>query len=346
MIDELVRRYLLDFPDKTICIISVDPSKRKTGGALLGDRIRMNSIHNDRVYMRSLATRQANLSLSKHIAEAVAIGRAAHFDMLILETSGIGQSDTEITTIADVSLYVMTQEYGAATQLEKIDMLDFADLIAINKFDKPGSLDALRDVQKQYRRNHNVWDVPAEELPVYATVASQFNDSGTNLLYVELLEKLAKVSNHDYLIPPADSPFRAEAKSSEIRYIIPPDRSRYLAEIADLNRLYQEYVEKQAATASQLYQIDGTLKTLKTKSSQNAEAVFGRCHRSTGRTIHPNRRELAGECRSVVKNWPHLVKKYKAETYDYQVRGKTISQPLYVETLSGTQGASGIAAHF
>ncbi|MCP4433543.1 MAG: methylmalonyl-CoA mutase, partial [Gammaproteobacteria bacterium] len=150
LIDELVRRFLIDFPEKYIAIISVDPSKRKTGGALLGDRIRMNSINNDRVYMRSLATRQANLALSAHVAEALTILKAAHYDMIILETSGIGQSDTEITDHSDVSLYVMTPEYGAATQLEKIDMLDFADVIAVNKFDKRGAKDAIRDVKKQY----------------------------------------------------------------------------------------------------------------------------------------------------------------------------------------------------
>jgi methylmalonyl-CoA mutase len=183
LVDELVRRYLLHFPDKTIAIISVDPSKRKTGGALLGDRIRMNSIHNLRVYMRSLATRQSNLALSRHVQESIDICKAAGYDLIIVETSGIGQSDTEITEHSDVALYVMTSEYGAATQLEKIDMLDFADLIAINKFDKPGSLDALRDVKKQYRRNHQLWEAAEDDLPVYGTVASQFNDPGMNTLF-------------------------------------------------------------------------------------------------------------------------------------------------------------------
>jgi methylmalonyl-CoA mutase len=182
LVDELVRRFLRDFEDKTIAIISVDPSKRKTGGALLGDRIRMNSISNDRVYMRSLATRQSNLALSKHIKEAVQIIKASGYDLVIIETSGIGQSDTEIIEHSDLSLYVMTPEYGAATQLEKIDMLDFADLIALNKFDKKGSFDALRDVKKQYKRNHNLWDIKEEEIPVYGTIASQFNDPGMNRL--------------------------------------------------------------------------------------------------------------------------------------------------------------------
>ncbi len=166
MVDELVRRYLMDFPEKTIGIISVDPSKRKTGGALLGDRIRMNAINNPRVYMRSLATRQSNLALSKYVAEAIQVLKAANYDLIVLETSGIGQSDTEILEHSDVSLYVMTPEFGAATQLEKIDMLDFADLVAINKFDKRGALDALRDVKKQYQRNHGLWHENADNLPV------------------------------------------------------------------------------------------------------------------------------------------------------------------------------------
>ncbi|MGZ4048953.1 MAG: cobalamin-dependent protein, partial [Bacteroidia bacterium] len=192
LVDELVRRFLIDFKDKTIAIISVDPSKRKTGGALLGDRIRMNSIKNERVYMRSLATRQSNLALSKYVKEAVDIVKAANYDLIILETSGIGQSDTEITEHSDMSLYVMTPEYGAATQLEKIDMLDFADVIALNKFDKRGALDALRDVKKQYKRNHQLWDTDDEFLPVYGTIASQFNDPGMNKLYKAVVNKLSE----------------------------------------------------------------------------------------------------------------------------------------------------------
>ena len=173
--DELVRRFLIDFPKKNIAIISVDPSKRKTGGALLGDRIRMNSIRNDRVYMRSLATRQANLALSAHIDLAKDILKVAGYDLIILETSGIGQSDTEITDHSDVSLYVMTPEYGAATQLEKIDMLDFADVIALNKFDKRGALDALRDVKKQFQRNHKLFEQDPEKMPCTQIVCRSTN---------------------------------------------------------------------------------------------------------------------------------------------------------------------------
>jgi len=192
LVDELIRRFLVDFEDKQIGVISVDPSKRKTGGALLGDRIRMNSINSPRVYMRSLATRRSNLALSKYVQEAVEVLKAANYDLIILETSGIGQSDTEILDHSDISLYVMTPEFGAATQLEKIDMLDFADLVAINKFDKRGAQDALRDVKKQYQRNHNLWDAKPETLPVYGTIASQFNDPGMNILYKRIMDQLSE----------------------------------------------------------------------------------------------------------------------------------------------------------
>ena len=198
MIDEIVRRFLLEFPDKKIAILSVDPSKRKTGGALLGDRIRMNSINNERVFMRSLATRQSNLALSKYVNEAVEILKLGNFDLIILETSGIGQSDTEIVDHSDVSMYIMTPEFGAASQLEKIDMLDFADIVAINKFDKRGALDALRDVKKTYQRNHNLWDADPETMPIYGTIASQFNDPGTNLLFVNLMRVISEKYREKY----------------------------------------------------------------------------------------------------------------------------------------------------
>ncbi len=227
MVDELVRRFLIDFPEKKIGLISVDPSKRKTGGALLGDRIRMNAIRNPRVYMRSLATRQSNLALSKYVKEAVWVLKAAGYDLIILETSGIGQSDTEILDHSDLSLYVMTPEYGAATQLEKIDMLDFADVIALNKFDKRGALDALRDVKKQYQRNHNLWHEDPDSMPVHGTIASQFNDPGTNGLYRSLMDKLNTIAKGKF-----DSTFSAPTEMSEKVYIIPPHRTRYLSEIS------------------------------------------------------------------------------------------------------------------
>ena len=228
LVDELVRRYLAELPTNTIAIISVDPSRRRTGGALLGDRIRMNSVHDPRVYMRSLATRQSNLALSRHVRESIDICRAAGFDLVIVETSGIGQSDTEITEHADVALYVMTAEYGAATQLEKIDMLDFADLVAINKFDKAGSLDALRDVRKQYKRNRQLWDTADETLPIFGTIAAQFNDAGMNRLFAATIDAIGRKTG---VVFPLQRPLVSSAGSTS--RIIPAERGRYLAEIVE-----------------------------------------------------------------------------------------------------------------
>jgi methylmalonyl-CoA mutase len=257
LVDELIRRFLVDFPEKNIGVISVDPSKRKTGGALLGDRIRMNAINNDRVYMRSLATRQSNLALSRHVQEAVDVLKAADYDLIILETSGIGQSDTEILEHSDVSLYVMTPEFGAATQLEKIDMLDFADVVAINKFDKRGSLDALRDVKKQYQRNHNLWEADPETLPVYGTIASQFNDPGMNALYEALMNAMTEKTKLDF-----SSINQLNTEQSEKIFVIPPARTRYLSEIAESNRAYDNTAAVQSDVAQKLFGIYKTILTV------------------------------------------------------------------------------------
>ena len=198
--------------------------------------------------MRSLATRQSNLALSKYVSEAIQVLKAAAFDLIILETSGIGQSDTEILEHSDVSLYVMTPEFGAATQLEKIDMLDFADLVAINKFDKRGSLDALRDVKKQYMRNNNLWDIPQNQLPVYGTIASQFNDPGMNLLYKSIMDKLVEKTATNL-----KSSYKISEEMSEKIFVIPPSRVRYLSEISENNRNYDAKVIEQVAVAQKLY---------------------------------------------------------------------------------------------
>jgi isobutyryl-CoA mutase len=257
LVDEFVRRFLFDMKDKNIAIISVDPSKRKTGGALLGDRIRMNSIRNPRVYMRSLATRQSNLALSKHVDDTILILKAAGFDLILLETSGIGQSDTEITEHSDVALYVMTPEYGAATQLEKIDMLDFADIIAVNKFDKKGAADALKDVKKQYQRNHKLFERDADSMPVYGTIASQFNDPGMNTLYRTLIDKIDEKAGSQF-----KSHFHSSDEMSEKIFIIPPSRNRYLSEISETIRNYNKWAEEQADIAQQMYQLQGTMDLL------------------------------------------------------------------------------------
>jgi len=331
LIDELVRRFLLHYEDATLALISVDPSKRKTGGALLGDRIRMNAINHPRIYMRSLATRQSNLALSRYVKDAIDICKAADFDLVIVETSGIGQSDTEIIEHSDVSMYVMTSEYGAATQLEKIDMLDFADVISINKFDKRGSEDALRDVRKQYKRNHNLWDKSDEELPIFGSIASQFNDSGVNALFGTLFSRIEEKVGRKL---GTENPVYLQLPEKQGRsFVIPPDRSRYLAEIAEMNRMYQDYVEEQASIATRLYQINGTLEGFKEKKSRSVED--DQVISSLESLYRKTENELAGECRSVLENYKHLVAKYKADQFVYKVRDKEIRQELYSTTLSG-----------
>lgn len=323
LVDELVRRFLIEVKDKTLAIISVDPSKRKTGGALLGDRIRMNAIDNPRVYMRSLATRQANLALSKNVQESIDICKAAGYDLIIVETSGIGQSDTEITEHCDISLYVMTPEFGAASQLEKIDMLDFADLVAINKFDKRGALDALRDVRKQYKRNHNLFDAKDDEIPVYGTMASQFNDPGMNNLFVALLDGIKNKTGVEF-----QSAMKITSNQSEKIYIIPPERIRYLSEIAEASETYNEWVDKQCKIARKLYQLKGVI------GFSNEFENFGEGLKDAYTFLEE---QLDGECKRLLREWPATLQKYKAEFFVYKVRDKEIKQPLYYESLSKLQ---------
>ena len=332
LVDELVRRFLMEVKDKTLAIISVDPSKRKTGGALLGDRIRMNAINNPRVYMRSLATRQANLALSKNVQESIDICKAAGYDLIIVETSGIGQSDTEITEHCDVSLYVMTPEFGAATQLEKIDMLDFADLVAINKFDKRGALDALRDVRKQYKRNHNLFDAKDESIPVYGTMASQFNDPGMNNLFSSLMDMIRKKTGVDF-----KARMELSAGTSEKIYIIPPDRTRYLAEIAEASQTYNDWVEKQSTIARKLYQLQGVMNlSADEKLSDNIPAAVS-LHDTLKGVYQHLEEQLDGECKRLLRQWPDTKLKYTQEFFIYKVRDKEIKQPLFYESLSKLQ---------
>jgi methylmalonyl-CoA mutase len=344
LVDELVRRFLMDFPEKTLGIISVDPSKRKTGGALLGDRIRMNAINDSRVYMRSLATRQSNLALSKHVNKAVEVLKASHFDLIILETSGIGQSDTEIIEHCDVSLYVMTPEFGAATQLEKIDMLDFADLVAINKFDKRGALDALRDVKKQYMRNHNLWDAKQDDLPVFGTIASQFNDPGMNRLYSAVLGELVEKTKASLL-----SSFDFLSGSSEKIYVIPPARTRYLSEIAESNRSYDANVVMQAQTAQKLY---GMYKTLESISGQLPDLTVQGLEMETDTKRTKGASDLCTLLLAefdrvkldldpynwkLILEWQDKVARYKNPIYTFKVRDKELKIDTHTTSLSHSQ---------
>tara|TARA_B100001741_G_scaffold53665_1_gene41568 strand:+ start:2310 stop:5678 length:3369 start_codon:yes stop_codon:yes gene_type:complete len=324
LVDELVRRFLIDFPKKDIAIISVDPSKRKTGGALLGDRIRMNAIKSDKVYMRSLATRQANLALSAHVNDALDILKVANYDLIILETSGIGQSDTEILEHSDISMYVMTPEYGAATQLEKIDMLDFADLIAINKFDKKGSLDALRDVQKQYQRNNQRFDEKVENMPVYGTIASQFNDPGANSLYKAIMDTFSKKELGDF-----NSKFEITDEMSEKIFVIPPNRSRYLSEISENNKSYDKWVTKQKTIAQKLYALQKSLDILSDSSDEVLKQIKKE-YESLLLDLDPKNKIL-------IDNWEEVQKKYKEKVFKFKVRNKELSIQTHSKSLSQTE---------
>ncbi len=311
LVDELVLRYLRYFPEKTLGIISVDPSKRKTGGALLGDRIRMNAISNDRVFMRSLATRQYNLALNKHIDGTIALMKKAGFDLIVLETSGIGQSDSEIVDHADLSAYVMTPEFGAASQLEKIDMLDFADLIAINKFDKRGALDAIRDVKKQYQRNHDLWHEDPDTMPVYGTIASQFNDPGVNTLFNTLITKL--FGNQSQSLPEGNS---------EKQYIIPPSRVRYLSEITETVRRYNQNVESQSAIATKLFAIN------------EVEGLVPETNSAIQSKKEELQQDLSRENLAILDNWEAKKKSYQEEYFTYQVRSREIKVENFTTSLS------------
>jgi isobutyryl-CoA mutase len=326
MVDELVRRVLRHFPDLKVGLVSVDPSKRKTGGALLGDRIRMNAINHPNVYMRSLATRQSNLALSKHVSDALSILKAAQYDLIVLETSGIGQSDTEILDHSDVSLYVMTPEYGAATQLEKIDMLDFADLIALNKFDKRGALDALRDVKKQYQRNHQRWDDPIDEMPVFGTMASQFNDPGTNRLFAAIVDALrAKTANDQWQLAP-----EVVKEPGEKMFVIPPHRTRYLSEISEGIRTYNAWADHQAEVADALYSLhkaDGEMRASKLDDRDRLAKGIQEAYELRKRDLDPHNWAL-------IEGWGALRQRYKDSEYVYQVRGKDIKVPTHTKSLS------------
>ncbi|WP_336515977.1 methylmalonyl-CoA mutase family protein [Pollutibacter soli] len=327
--DEIVRRFLNRFDDKTIAVISVDPSKKKTGGALLGDRIRMNAIHHPRAYMRSLATRESDKALSAYVDEAIDVCKNAGYDLIILESAGVGQSDASILDHCNVSLYVMTPEYGAPTQLEKINMLDYADVIAINKSDKAGALDALSDVRKQYKRNHALWTAKENELPVIATIASQFNDAGVNQLFDKLIAVINTKTGSSFAANDATaSEGSAKPSTTSKSAIISSSRVRYLAEIAETINEYNTQVNEQAHIASKLYQLNGALDSLKDADGVVRDAVQKQIDLLT--------EQLNPVSKALVSHWPEKLKAYQEDFFEYKVREKTIRQPMTTTSLSGT----------
>ncbi|KMZ43872.1 MULTISPECIES: fused isobutyryl-CoA mutase/GTPase IcmF [Bacillales] len=327
--DELVRRFIRVYPEKTVAILSVDPSKQKSGGALLGDRIRMNANSTPRVYMRSLATRKSGMELSAALKDAIQVTRSAHFDLIIVETSGIGQGDAQVTEVCDVSMYVMTSEFGAPSQLEKIDMLDFADVIAINKFERKGSEDALREVRKQYRRNHQLFELPDEKVPVYGTIASQFNDPGTNVLFAALMHRIVEKTGVDWSVEHLDTTPVKIHKTS----LIPTERINYLQDIANTVRQYRAYAEEQSLIARKLFQLQGAKETvLSSGDSAAAElvAVLDKQIVLFEEKLHP-------ECRRILENWPKLKEAYRKDQFVTKIRDKELITKLFSVSLSGTR---------
>jgi methylmalonyl-CoA mutase len=322
--DEIVRRFLQSFTDKTIAVISVDPSKKKTGGALLGDRIRMNSISHPRAYMRSLATRDDNTALSSHVQDAIDVCREAGYDLIILESAGVGQSDASILDYCDVSMYVMTPEFGAASQLEKINMLDYADLVCINKFDKAGALDALADVRKQYKRNHQLFSAKNEDLPIIGTMASKFNDEGVNQLFSLLIGKIGDKTGVRF----GQFEFAETAKMTQP--VIPPARVRYLSEIAENNRGYDQLVKEQTELASTVYRLQGAIELLNSKGLNDQVALLEQ-------QLQTYMDQLTPVAKKLITNWPNKVTEYSKDVYEYKVRDKVIRQEMVTKSLSGSR---------
>lgn len=327
--DELIRRFLTEFEDINIAVISIDPSKVRTGGALLGDRIRMNSLDPERVYMRSLATRASNRATSLSVKGAIEICKTAGFDLVIVETSGIGQSDTEIVNISDIPLYVMTSEYGAATQLEKINMLDLAELVVLNKFEKKGSLDALRDVRKQMKRNRGAWDLDPEAMPVYPTIAAQFNDEGVNRLFKAIVDKV----NDYYSINWETELYNNSDPAEDIQAqsIIPGKRQRYLSDISDTIRDYHSWAEQQVDIASKLENVSGTIEQIDRWDPEEKDDLKVKLKSMREHWLS----KLDARCKKILEQWDDLFDEYQQEYVEVQVRDKTFKNKMYRESLSG-----------
>jgi methylmalonyl-CoA mutase len=326
LVDELLMRFLNDFDDKCVAIVSVDPTRRKSGGALLGDRIRMNCLRRDRVYMRSLATRDANLEIPDALAECLTVLRAANFDFIVVETTGIGQGDAAIVPHVDCTVYVMTSEFGSPSQLEKIDMLDLADFVAINKFDHKGSEDALRDVRKQYQRNHRLFGQTLEEMPVFGTIAAKFNDDGITALYQGIVRIMNERTGCGWK---SSYPLLENKTPSSKTVIISPSRVYYLAEIANTVEAYHKSASRQANTVEKLWQLEGAMAALNEGQSDVREALVERREQLA--------KELSPDCKAILERIPQVHKQYQQDEIVYTVRGKEIHTALHRTSLSGTK---------
>ncbi len=318
--DELIRRFINEVPDKKVAIISIDPTKKKTGGALLGDRIRMNAIFTDRVYMRSLATRDSRSELSKAIQDVIDVVRASGYDFIIIETSGIGQGDAAITDVTDLSMYVMTAEFGAPSQLEKIDMIDFADFIVINKFEQKGSEDALNQVRKQYQRSHLLFHDDKEKFPVFGTIASQFNDAGTNALFASLIDTLNE--KHDWN---DEIGFERNIIAEKQNMIITNERRHYLREISTHVRNYHQHAEKQSDIARKLFQLEGAKEVVE---DENTKKVIGQ-------TFDQYEEKLDSTAKKSLEAWDETKERYSQDKLTFSIRDKEIEMDITTETLAG-----------
>ncbi len=329
--DEIIRRFLTEFEDLSIGVISIDPSKVRTGGALLGDRIRMNSIDTERVFMRSMATRASNKSVSDAVNSAIAVYKAVDFDLIIVETSGIGQSGSEIVELSDIPVYVMTHEYGAATQLEKINMLDLADLVVLNKFDKKGSLDALRDVRKQMQRNRGDWHIKPEKMPVYPTIASQFNDEGVHRLFAAIVNLINEKFPVDW--EPKLFVNTEPAENLHTQAIIPGKRQRYLSEITETIHNYHQWAEQQVEIARKLDQVRGTIEQVKNWKPDDEITILSRLNEMEEHWSV----KLDPLPAKILEGWDELYEKYRKEYFTVKIRGKEIKNQLFRESISGTK---------
>ena len=349
--DELIRRFRLDQDDTLrIAVISIDPSRRKSGGALLGDRIRMNAIHHPNIYMRSMATREAGSEISKSLPDAIAACKVAGFDLIVVETSGIGQGDAAIVPLVDTSLYVMTPEFGAASQLEKIDMLDFADFVAINKFDRKGAADALRDVRKQYQRNRELFAQAPDTMPVFGTIAARFNDDGVTALYQALGERLTQ---EGLKLGPGKLPRITTRATTAQNVIVPPARSRYLADIAETVRGYHGWARMQAKVARERQQLKAARAMVDenlpykerlaasehvsdVEAARQLMATTTSTEHMLDALIDEREKRLEPRARKLLDMWPQTKAAYTGDEYVVKIRGKEIRSALTTLSLSGT----------